>query len=118
MNRLAFALCLLLAGVLIGLAELPYQWLSELGFRLQRLWPLGGDGALDPRLVLAPALATLLFVLLAWGRWRRAAAVASPVYSRCRQPAATPSASAPWPPCRCATSWPACPCWPSPTWPG
>lgn len=67
MNRLAFALCLLLAGVLIGLAELPYQWLSELGFRLQRLWPLGGDGALEPLLVIAPALATLLFVLLAWG---------------------------------------------------
>ena len=67
MNRLAFSLCLLLAGVLIGLAELPYQWLSELGFRLQRLWPLGGDGALDPLLVIAPALATLLFVLLAWG---------------------------------------------------
>jgi H+/Cl- antiporter ClcA len=67
MNRLTFSLCLLLAGVLIGLAELPYQWLSELGFRLQRLWPLGGDGALEPLLVTAPALATLLFVLLAWG---------------------------------------------------
>lgn len=67
MNRFAFPLCLLLAGVLIGLAELPYQWLSELGFQLQRLWPLGGDGALNPLLVLAPAGATLLFVLLAWG---------------------------------------------------
>lgn len=67
MNRFAFPLCLLLAGVLIGLAELPYQWLSELGFRLQRLWPLGGDGTLNPLLVLAPAGATLLFVLLAWG---------------------------------------------------
>ncbi|EDY39393.1 putative chloride channel [Cyanobium sp. PCC 7001] len=67
MHPLALALSLLLAGVLIGLAELPYQALSELGFRLQGLWPLGSGGSVDPLLALATALATAVFVALAWG---------------------------------------------------
>ncbi len=67
MSAISLSLALLLAGLVIGLAELPYQWLSELGFRLQRLWPLGGDGPLNPLLVAGPALATLAFLLLAWG---------------------------------------------------
>ncbi|APD47122.1 MULTISPECIES: chloride channel protein [unclassified Synechococcus] len=65
-QAVSWALTLLLAGLVIGLAELPYQWLSELGFRLQRLWPLGGDGAFKPLLVAGPLLATVAFVLLAW----------------------------------------------------
>jgi H+/Cl- antiporter ClcA len=67
MHPLNLALSLLLAGVLIGLAELPYQALSELGFRLQGLWPLGSGGPVDPLLALATALATAVFVVLAWG---------------------------------------------------
>ncbi len=64
----AWLASLLLAGSVIGLAELPYQWLSELGFRLQALWPLGGGGALRPLLLLAgPSLGTALFLLLGWG---------------------------------------------------
>ncbi|SBO44878.1 chloride channel protein [Cyanobium sp. NIES-981] len=66
MSALALALSLLLAGLLIGLAELPYQALSELGFHLQALWPLGSGRMPDPRLVLATALGTALFVGLAW----------------------------------------------------
>jgi H+/Cl- antiporter ClcA len=66
MRALALALALLLAGLLIGLAELPYQALSELGFRLQALWPLGADRPPDPLLVLGTTLGTILFVALAW----------------------------------------------------
>ena len=36
-RAMAWSLTLLLAGCAIGLVELPYQWLSELGFQLQGL---------------------------------------------------------------------------------
>lgn len=62
----AWALTLLVAGVAIGLVELPYQWLSELGFRLQRLWS-GGGLAARPWLLLPPLLGTALFLALGWG---------------------------------------------------
>ena len=42
---MAWSLTLLLAGCAIGLVELPYQWLSELGFQLQGLWSAGGLAA-------------------------------------------------------------------------
>ncbi len=63
---LAWSLTLLLAGGVIGLVELPYQWLSELGFRLQQLWS-GGGLAQRPWLLLLPLLGTGLFLPLAWG---------------------------------------------------
>lgn len=62
-------LWLLPAGLLLGALELPYQWLSELGFRLQVLWPLGESlGWPDqPLVLLGPLLGTPLFLALAWG---------------------------------------------------
>ena len=58
---------LALGGVLIGVAELPYQWLSELGFRLQGDWPLSDGRPWSVLLALLPALGTALFLLLGWG---------------------------------------------------
>ena len=63
----AWVLSLLLAGLVIGLAELPYQWLSELGFRLQALWPAAADTPLNAWLLIPPLLGTAVFVPLAWG---------------------------------------------------
>jgi H+/Cl- antiporter ClcA len=66
---------LLALGLLIGLVELPYQALSELGFQLQRrLWPLEGLGEASAGSWWAVALvfgATLALVLLTAGPWRR-----------------------------------------------
>lgn len=51
--------CLLLAGLLVGALEQPYQWLAEGGFRLQAHWsPSYAPGIL---------LLTAAFCLLAWG---------------------------------------------------
>ncbi len=63
---LAWSLTLLVAGGAIGLVELPYQGLSELGFRLQALWTSGGP-AERPWLLLPLVLGTALFLVLAWG---------------------------------------------------
>lgn len=63
--------CLLVAGLLIGVVENPYQWLSEWGFRLQRQWPLATGRPLDPWLALVPLGGTALFCLLAWGPLRQ-----------------------------------------------
>ena len=64
-------------GLVIGLAELPYQGLSELGFQLQRrLWPLGGMGeasTLGWGPVTLVFVGTLAMVLLSAGPWRRGA---------------------------------------------
>jgi len=60
-------LSLLLAGLAIGLAELPYQWLSELGFRIQALWPATAGAPLNAWLLIPPLLGTAVFVPLAWG---------------------------------------------------
>ncbi|MGB5241054.1 MAG: chloride channel protein [Prochlorococcaceae cyanobacterium] len=57
----------LVAGLLIGVAEWPYQWLSEAGFRLQALWPLGGGAPRSPLLAALPLVGTALFMALAWG---------------------------------------------------
>lgn len=57
----------LVAGLLIGVAEWPYQWLSEAGFRLQALWPLGGGAPRAPLLAALPLVGTALFMALAWG---------------------------------------------------
>lgn len=54
-------------GLLIGLLELPLQWISELGFQLQALWPMGTTRPLNPALVALPLLGTPVFLLLAWG---------------------------------------------------
>jgi chloride channel protein, CIC family len=55
------------AGLLIGLLEVPVQWISELGFQLQALWPMGTARPLNPWLLALPLLGTPLFLLLAWG---------------------------------------------------
>lgn len=60
-------LTLLGCGLLIGLLELPLQWISELGFQLQALWPMGTARTLQPALVALPLLVTPLFLALAWG---------------------------------------------------
>ncbi|MGB7563391.1 MAG: chloride channel protein [Prochlorococcaceae cyanobacterium] len=60
-------LTLLGCGLLIGLLELPLQWISELGFRLQALWPMGTARTLQPALVALPLLVAPLFLVLAWG---------------------------------------------------
>ncbi len=64
---LGWLLSLVVAGVLIGAAEWPYQWLSEAGFRLQALWPLGGDAPLPALLPALTLAGTALFLALAWG---------------------------------------------------
>ncbi|MBF2097611.1 MAG: chloride channel protein [Gloeomargaritaceae cyanobacterium C42_A2020_066] len=55
----------------MGLVQIPYQWISELGFRLQRrFWPLDGLGEATAITPLAVALVfgcTLAMVWLAWG---------------------------------------------------
>lgn len=60
-------LTLLGCGLLIGLLELPLQWISELGFQLQALWPMGTARTLQPALVALPLLVAPLFLVLAWG---------------------------------------------------
>ncbi|MDM7937264.1 MAG: chloride channel protein [Cyanobium sp. CZS 48M] len=65
-GAMAWSLTLLLAGCAIGLVELPYQWLSELGFQLQGLWSAGGLAA-RPWLLLPLLLGSALFLVLAWG---------------------------------------------------
>ena len=64
-------LCLLLIAPLLGLITQPYQWLSELGFRLQALWPLGSPQPLQPLLLLGPLLGTWALVGLAGGPLRQ-----------------------------------------------
>lgn len=64
---LARLLTLLGCGLLIGLLELPLQWISELGFQLQLLWPMGTARPLTPALVALPLVVTPLFLALAWG---------------------------------------------------
>lgn len=60
-------------GLLIGLAEWPYQVISELGFWLQRhLWPLAGLGAAGPGWVqchgvLVVFSTTAALLTLGWG---------------------------------------------------
>lgn len=64
-------LVLLGLGVAMGLVQIPYQWISELGFRLQRqFWPLAGLGEATAIAPLGAALVfgcTLAMVWLAWG---------------------------------------------------
>lgn len=59
MVRALTVACLLLAGLLIGALEQPYQWLAEAGFRLQAWW--------SPSFAPGVLLLTALFCLLAWG---------------------------------------------------
>ncbi|MCT0198920.1 chloride channel protein [Synechococcus sp. CS-1325] len=66
-------LSLLLLAPLLGLAAQPYQWLSELGFKLQMLWPLGSGQPLRPVLLAAPLVGTWALVALANGPLRRGA---------------------------------------------
>jgi H+/Cl- antiporter ClcA len=66
-------LSLLLLAPLLGLITQPYQWLSELGFRLQTLWPLASGQPLRPLLLLAPMLGTWVLVGLASGPLRQGA---------------------------------------------
>ncbi|MCP9848900.1 chloride channel protein [Cyanobium sp. Morenito 9A2] len=60
-------LTLLGCGLLIGLLEVPLQWISELGFQLQALWPMGTARSWPLALVALPLLGTPLFLALAWG---------------------------------------------------
>lgn len=60
-------LTLVICGLLIGLLEVPLQGLSELGFQLQALWPMGTAKTLNPWLLALPLLGTPLFLVLAWG---------------------------------------------------
>jgi len=70
MGRLLL-LSLLLLGPLLGLISQPYQWLSELGFRLQALWPLGREQPLQPLLLLAPLLGSWALLWLGSGPLQR-----------------------------------------------
>ena len=58
---------LLPCGLLIGLAMLPLQALSALGFWVQRLWYESLEGLLDPMLPLGVACGSFTCLALAWG---------------------------------------------------
>lgn len=58
---------LLPCGLLIGLAMLPLQALSALGFWMQRLWYESLEGLLDPMLPLGVACGSFTCLALAWG---------------------------------------------------
>ncbi|WP_216900235.1 chloride channel protein [Synechococcus sp. CCY 9618] len=58
---------LLLAAPLLLLLLQPYQWISALGFRLQKLWPLGDGGGIRPMSLLLVFAGTVLLALLANG---------------------------------------------------
>ncbi len=58
---------LLLAALPLLLLLQPYQWLSALGFRLQRAWPLGGGGGVPGGSLLLVFAGTALLTLLANG---------------------------------------------------
>lgn len=66
----ALLVCLLLAGIVVGAMEMPYQWLSSLGFRIQSLWPLGSGRPLQATLVAIVPVTTFVFCMLAWGPLR------------------------------------------------
>jgi H+/Cl- antiporter ClcA len=58
---------LLPCGLLIGLAMLPLQALSALGFWVQRLWYESLEGLLDPMLPLGVGCGSFTCLALAWG---------------------------------------------------
>ena len=58
---------LLLAALPLLLVLQPYQWLSALGFRLQRAWPLGEQGGIPATSLLLVFTGTALLTLLANG---------------------------------------------------
>ena len=60
-------IALLLAALPLLLLLQPYQWLSALGFRLQRAWPLGDGGAIPGASLLLVFAGTALLTLLANG---------------------------------------------------
>ena len=60
-------LTLLPCGLALGLAILPIQGLSALGFLLQRQWQAGIPGLFDPLLPLGVACGSLTVLALAWG---------------------------------------------------
>lgn len=60
-------IALLLAALPLLLLLQPYQWLSALGFRLQRAWPLGGGGGVPGGSLLLVFAGTVLLTLLANG---------------------------------------------------
>lgn len=60
-------IALLLAALPLLLLLQPYQWLSALGFRLQRAWPLGDGGGLPGGSLLLVFVGTVLLTLLANG---------------------------------------------------
>jgi H+/Cl- antiporter ClcA len=60
-------IALLLAALPLLLLLQPYQWLSALGFRLQRAWPLGGGGGIPGGSLLLVFAGTVLLTLLANG---------------------------------------------------
>ncbi len=60
-------IALLLAALPLLLLLQPYQWLSALGFRLQRAWPLGDGGAIPGASLLLVFVGTALLTLLANG---------------------------------------------------
>jgi chloride channel protein, CIC family len=62
--------CLLLAGLALGVLEQPYQWLSDLGFEMQRMLATGSDRPVDLRVALIPLAGTAIMCLLAWGPLR------------------------------------------------
>ncbi len=65
--RLGQVVALLLAALPLVLVLQPYQWLSALGFRLQRAWPLGGEGGIPGGSLLLVFAGTVLLTMLANG---------------------------------------------------
>lgn len=92
-------LALLLAALPLVLLLQPYQWLSALGFRLQRAWPLGEQGGIPARSLLLVFTGTALLTLLANGPLKGSRGAASlgcwPCsWSRCSRVRPVPR---PWP---------------------
>jgi H+/Cl- antiporter ClcA len=67
----AQVITLLLVAVPLLLLLQPYQWISALGFRLQRAWPLDGDADIPGGSLLLAFAGTVLLVLLANGPLKR-----------------------------------------------
>jgi H+/Cl- antiporter ClcA len=63
-------IALLLAAPLLLLLLQPYQWISSLGFQLQRLWPLGDTAGIRPLSLLLVFGGTVLLAVLANGPLR------------------------------------------------
>ncbi len=66
----AQVIVLLLAAPLLLVILQPYQWISALGFQLQRAWPLGGQASIPIPGLLLVFGGTLLLVMLANGPLR------------------------------------------------